>query len=342
MNFARRIFKRLKKMIANNMVIFIVFVAVITFTTIASLVLHYCFEQPFWPTFSNQVISALTRQYPNLKAGVWYNDLIKGLSYIIGLFITGIVVAELTAFFSENHRKRRSGMNIPAVVEHTIICGWNESGDKIIRSIHQENKNIDIVVISNRESAPATGSRIHWIKGDFTCQEALVRAYVKDCKTAIVLADISEAGGVEDYADCRTILAILTIEKLNHKIHTAAELVNPARRQHLENAGVDEIVIRGEISGSILSRISENRGLSKVISKLLEFGEGSEFYKVSCPASFAGKKFGDLLTRLYEEKTYLLIGFEKPNGDIVISPKHDVILDNPSYIYIISDVMPRF
>lgn len=342
MAFIRKIIKRLKKVIVNNIVVFIVFVAVVLFSTIASMILHYWLEEPFWPTFSNQFIAALTRQYPNLKAGIWYNDLIKGLSYIIGLFITGIVVAEMTAFFSENHRKRRSGMNIPAVVEHTIICGWNESGDKIIKSIHQENKNTDIVIVCNRENAPATGNRIHWIKGDFTSEEALKKAHVDDCKTAIVLTDLGEAGGVEDYADCRTILSILTIEKLNSGIHTAAELVNPDRKLHLESAGVDEIVIRGEISGSILSRISENRGLSKVISKLLEFGEGSEFYKVTCPASFAGKKFGDLLSKLYEEKTYLLIGFEQHNGEIVISPKHDTILDKPEYVYIIADNMPRF
>ncbi|NTU60739.1 MAG: hypothetical protein HGA95_00160 [Caldiserica bacterium] len=233
-------------------------------------------------------------------------------------------------------------MSIPMLVDHVAICGWNESGNKIIKSLQEEDERRDIVVVCNRERNPSKSDKVYWIKGDFTNQNDLVKAYIKECKTVIILADVEDSGGNQDYADCRTVLAVLTIEKLNPSIHTAAELINPERKSHLEKAGVDEIVIRGEISGSMLSRISENRGLSKVISKLLEFGEGSEFYKVECPASLNGVKFGDVLSKFYNEKSYLIIGFEKQDGQILISPPHETTVSDSKFLYVIADDHPKF
>jgi voltage-gated potassium channel len=297
-------------------------------------------SKPFIPTFVNLLISAVTYQSPNLESGIILNDIIKGLSSLIGIFITGLVIGGISSVFIENHRKRRSGMSIPMLVDHVAICGWNESGNKIIKSLQEEDGHKDIVIICGRDKNPSSSDKVYWIKGDYTNQKDLEKAFIKDCKTAIVLADVEDSGGNQDYTDCRTVLSVLTIEKLNPEIHTAAELINPERKGHLEKAGVDEIVIRGEISGSMLSRISQNRGLSKVISRLLEFGEGSEFYKVDCPANINGQKFGEVLSRLYNEKSYLVIGFEKQNGQILISPPHDTVFDDSKYLYVIADDHP--
>jgi voltage-gated potassium channel len=334
--------KLVRKTIHNNIIIFWSSVTILGIIIILSLIPVLTDGKSFWETLFNMFIANITNQSPNIEPGLWYNDMIIGMTNLVGIFITGLVIGTISTVFLDIHTKRRSGMSIPMLVDHTIICGWTDTSMKIIRSIQEEDDKHEIVIICNKESAPVAGERIYWIKGDYTSEDALRRAFVKECKTVIVLADTEDAGGNEDYTDCRSILAVLTIEKLNNKVHTAVELINPDRRSHLEKAGVDEIVVRGDISGSILSRISQNKGLSKVISKLLEFGEGTEFYKVPSPAEFNGKQFGDLLMNLYNEKSYLLIGYEHNNGEAVISPKHSTVLDNPDYLYIISENMPAF
>lgn len=335
-----KINKQLKKIVYNNLLIYVSILAIIAVTLILSIILFFSSGKPFWATYLNLLISAFTYQSPNLESGIWLNDLVKGVSSLIGIFVTGLVIGGISATFIDTHRKRRSGMAIPMLVDHAVICGWNESGHKIVNTIREENKNQDIVIVCNRPACPLNGDRIYWIKGDFTDEDTLKRAFIKDCQTAITLSDIEETSGNEDYADCRTVLAVLTIEKLNCNIHTAAELINPEKRSHLEKAGVDEIVIRGEISGSILSRISKNRGLSKLVTQLLDYGEGSEFYKVLCPDCLKGKKFGESLCYLYDSKACLLIGYELQNGQIIIAPKHDAIIDDPLYLYIISENEP--
>lgn len=334
------VIKRLRKNFNNNLLIYCSVIVIFLLTLILSITLSLIEAKPFLPTFINLLISAITYQSPNLESGILLNDIVKGISSLIGIFITGLVIGGISSAFIENHRKRRSGMTIPMLVDHVAICGWNESGNKIIKSLQEEDEHRDIVVICNRDKNPSVSDKVYWIKGDFTNQSDLTKAYVKECKTAIVLADIQDAGGNEDYADCRTVLAVLTIEKINNNIHTAAELINLERKSHLEKAGVDEIVIRGEISGSILSRISQNRGLSKVISRLLEFGEGSEFYKVKSPDHINEMTFGDILSKLYKEKGYLLIGYETDDGQITISPNQDLVLSNARFLYIIAENLP--
>ena len=340
MNWAGKIRKQIRKIIYNNLIIFVSIISIIVVTLVLSVILYLDSGKPFWSTYLNLVISAFTYQSPNLESGVWLNDLVKGVSSLIGIFVTGLVIGGISAAFIETHKKRRSGMAIPMLVDHAVICGWNESGHKIVNTVREENKNQEIVIVCNRASCPLNGDRIFWIKGDFTDEDTLKRAFIKDCQTAIVLSDTEETSDNEDYADARTVLAVLTIEKLSRNVHTAAELINPEKRSHLEKAGVDEIVIRGEISGSILSRISRNRGLSKLITQLLDYGQGSEFYKVLCPDNIKGKKFGDSLCQLYQDNTCLLIGYELQNGKIIIAPKHDEIVNDPLYLYLISEEEP--
>lgn len=339
-DWTKNVGKQIRKYLYNNIIIYVSILSIISITLICSVILFFASGKPFWATYWNLTISAFTYQSPNLESGVWINDLIKGVSSLIGIFVTGLVIGGISAVFIDIHRKRRSGMAIPMLVDHAVICGWNESGQKIVNTIRQESKNQDIVIVCNRNGCPAHGEKIFWIKGDFTDEDTLKRAFIKESQTAIILSDTDETNGNEDYADSRTVLAVLTIEKLNCKIHTAAELINPDKRKHLEKAGVDEIVIRGEISGSILSRISRNRGLSKLVTQLLNYGEGSEFYKILCPDSLKGKKFGESLRQMYEEKSCLLIGYEMQNGEIFITPKHESIINDPLYVYIISENAP--
>lgn len=196
-------------------------------------------------------------------------------------------------------------------------------------------------MINDRGESPITGQNLYWIKGDFTNQDDLKKAFAHEAATAIILADTESAGNNKPYADSRTVLSVLSIESMNSDVHTAAELINPENRSHLERANVDEIVISGELSGTILSRVSENKGLSKIVRSLLEVGDGSEIYRVDTPDTMKSKTFSELYTSLYDTNTYMLLGFEDTDGNFYLSPPKNTKMSKAAALYIVAETTPK-
>ena len=70
---------------------------------------------------------------------------------------------------------------------------------------------------------PALRQRVHFPNDDFTKVATLEKAGIHRANTCIILSDMSQGRSVQD-ADARTILAALTVEKLNLDIYTCAEI----------------------------------------------------------------------------------------------------------------------
>lgn len=265
----------------------------------------------------------------------------KTIISTLSILVTGITVAAITSYMVEKILRRLMGMSLPVLVKHTLVCGWNQSAELIVKRIHDEDEDEPVVLVCDRDKAPITGKNLFWVRGDHTKVGILEKAHVKKANTAIILSDLESAGNSKELADARTVLSVLTIESLHPDIHTAAELLDPSNENHLRRANVDEIVISGELSGTILSRVSENKGLSRVVKSLLTVGEGSEIYRLTnLPDNINTSLFGDLHLRLYKEKGYILLGFEDANCDICISPPLDAKLNDAEALYIISEDKP--
>jgi voltage-gated potassium channel len=124
---------------------------------------------------------------------------------------------------------------------HMIICGWNRKAEIIVREAFAARKEnpMQIVVIAKLEGGtiphipdPALRAHVQFLNDDFTKVSALEKAGVKRAATVILLSD-TEKGRNERDADARTILAALTVEKLNPKAYTCAELNRREYAQHL-------------------------------------------------------------------------------------------------------------
>jgi voltage-gated potassium channel len=268
-------------------------------------------------------------------------DVIKGTISLVSLFFTGIVIAMITSFFFEKVLRRFSGMEIQNVKGHTIVCGWNDIGEHIINNIIMEDPSIQIVVICKRETAPIFKQSASWINGDFTRQEVLKKGYAHQCSNAIILSDLDSVNGNQEYADWQTILAVLTIENINKNVYTTAELINPYNKEHLVHADVDEIIIRGEFSGNLMSRVASNRGLSRVVQKMLDIGEGAELYKIDCPESIKSINYYSAVEKLSKSSFSTLIGFEDDKENIIISPNKNISLEKAKYLFILSEDKPK-
>ena len=118
-----------------------------------------------------------------------------------------------------------------------------------------------------------------------------------------------------------TILAALTVEKLNPAVFTCAELMNASYGTHLEMGGVNDYVVSGEYGAYLLAQAATNRGLMSVFTELMTYEHGNEFYRMPMPADCAGKSFNQSLSLLKEKYDVILVAVHPQGGTMLVNPK---------------------
>ena len=70
-------------------------------------------------------------------------------------------------------------------------------------------------------SEQKTNSAINFLRGDFTDEDTLIKAQIKNADRVMILADKSEQFSTLE-TDSRTVLAVITIKNLNPRIYCVA------------------------------------------------------------------------------------------------------------------------
>jgi hypothetical protein len=92
-----------------------------------------------------------------------------------------------------------------------------------------------------------------------------------------------------------------------------------------------QAVVTGDLIARVVAQTSRQSGLSVVYTELMNFG-GDEIYFRHEPA-LAGKKFGDALLA-YEDSC--IMGLRKADGEILLSPVMDTLIEKDDQIFAIS------
>ncbi|MCW8129330.1 MAG: ion transporter [Planctomycetota bacterium] len=201
---------------------------------------------------------------------------------------------------------------------HIVMCGWNRAAHLILQELQTDRggRGQEVVVIAEFEELPeqelgkVDRTRVFFHKGDYTNMDVLERAGIRHASHAILLADKCKPRSDQD-RDARTVLAALTIEKLNPKVFTCAQLLDRRNNVQLQSAGVENVVIDDEVSGSLIATSVRNRGLIGVITELLDVNVGNNLYKVPLPDNWAGRSCGEASRRLKDEHNAMLVALER-------------------------------
>jgi voltage-gated potassium channel len=213
-------------------------------------------------------------------------------------------------------------MEIESLEHHILICGWNRQAISVVEQLQSDKTEREraIVIIAEMEKQPIFDTHIvntdliFFIQGDCTNIDVLKKARVEKADKAIILADKSKPRSDQD-RDARTVLTALTIEKLNPKIFTCAELLNRDNEVHLRMAGVEEVVVGDEYTANILATVTINQGIVKLLDELFSTKYGNQFIKVTIPESFSDMTFIDFSNFLKKAYDSILVAVEQINSD---------------------------
>lgn len=273
--------------------------------------------------------------YPQTTGG----RIIAGVIMFIGLSFYALLTGLVTSLLIDRFRREEGkGMDIAGLKNHTVVCGWDDHGETIIRELLNHDVYMHVVVITEQERISISDSNVHVIQGDFTQREVLEQARVAFARAAIVLADRSNGRTRQD-ADARSILGVLAIESFNSDVYTTAEVLNPDNEFHFSNAGVDEIIVSGAYTGNLLAHSTINEGLGMVYNDLLTM-EGNRLHMVPAPSSFMGKSFMEVLNLVNTKRNALLIGVYR-DGETLLGAVVDAI-ETDDVLIVLSDKRPKF
>ena len=287
------------------------------------------------------------------------------ISIIIGMIasvtVIVIITAKITSVFVEF--VRRGGIMAKKVnlSGHTIICGWNFQGERVISELFSADvrQQRGVVVLNDSERRPFKDERVEFIKGDPSQDTDLKRAGVMKADSVIVLTDLTKGA---NEADAEALMVVLAVESLNSKVHTCAQIVNSANRMHLERAHADEIICLDQVGGSLAVASALNHGVSRIVSELLSFNLGSEFYRYDRPISdkLVGKDFAEAVQLLAQKHILLLaieteyseelkkqlkldVVYKLPEEDriMVVNPQSDYAIRQGDALFVIAESEPR-
>jgi voltage-gated potassium channel len=227
---------------------------------------------------------------------------------IQGLVLTTYLIA-IAAFFTV-----RGGRILTRTYSgHYVICGWNFQGNRIIEELIEARagRHYDIVVVPGNpipHELKQFGSNIFVVEGAPSDDATLIEAGIKHAKSAIVLNDTKDT---PESADAKVLMTTLAIETINESVYTCAQIQHSENEIHLQRANVDEVIPLDMLGANLAVASALNPGVTKMISELVHFNEGSEFYKLTppLPQSLIGQTFNEA-QQYFASKDMVLVAVE--------------------------------
>ena len=172
--------------------------------------------------------------------------------------------------------------------ERTLILGWNRRGCSTIKELDNyvtKGSSCTIVSETGPDGTLATlkkqlkNQTVNFRRGETTDREVLEKLKLKLFNHIIILC-YSDTLSVQE-ADSRTLITLLHLRSISEKLGTefsiVSEMMDIRNKELAEVTRADDFIISNKLISTMLSQLSENRGLKAVFDDLFD-AEGSEIY----------------------------------------------------------------
>ena len=246
---------------------------------------------------------------------------------------------------------------------HIVVCGWNTQGAAVVDELLRADAGGKqrVVILADLDKRPIEEDRVEFLKGNPIRDADLRRARIEDADSAIVLTDFSQD---PNEADAKALLIVLAVESLNRGVHTCVQILNASNQRHFERVNTDEIICLEQLGANLAVASALNHGTSHLVSELLTFNSGSEFYRYSgkLPEDLVGAGFAEAVHTLAERRI-ILVGIETDDSEevrntlpediahplaledeeriIVVNPQGPYQLRQGDALFLIAEDLPR-
>lgn len=320
-------------------------VVILGFLAVYTLLCYVYWRVEFGPEPQKAFLDVLLWNNVNIILSRGYTDHIpkswggRALLMLFVLFsmlflstIIGFVSSRINAYSNSPARRVRK---VQTLSGHVIIFGWKNDIKVLISDILRKSGELtaeDIVIVNNVAELKIQSllmdkelKGIKYIRGDFTEEQTLLNANIKNASTALVLGEAHESLDAE-LVDSRIFVCTLMIKALNPHCHVCALVQTERYRNYLEAQNCDEVIYTEEYSRYILSTATNYTGMANVMRALLDNGNGVSIQILPVGEEWRGKRYDALASYYKKEKGILTLGvLENMGKEKAI--KHSILAD---------------
>ncbi|QNG60916.1 NAD-binding protein [Bacillus sp. PAMC26568] len=336
----QRVFSRLVKIKLWQIV------ALTTCIILLSSLFMYYLEPDTFPEFLDAVWWTMTTVvtvgygdfYPKTDTGRIFTML---LLYTVGIGGMGVIIGKIFESFTLFRKLKEEGKLNYSGRGHYILIG--SSKDKLQNAVVEftaAEKTCGIVIIDNADSCPIDDERVHFISGDPSEEEVLMKANILESKSVSIFTD--ESLNLSEYADGKTLLIASRVEHISKSyeksIYTIAEIKKEKHISLFEHAKVDEFVLSNESVSRLIAQAAIHPGSSSLFKQLLSKADGENLYEIIKKPHWltykdASMELFDAGAILISDGSHLDIA-RRHNERIPEDAKMFVICDEPTYLKI--------
>ncbi|MGE5371401.1 MAG: potassium channel family protein [Solirubrobacterales bacterium] len=266
------------------------------------------FGDGVWWFFVSATTTGYGDKYPITAAG----RMLGVIAIVCGTVIMSLVTASISSILVERRLQDKMGLGQVTFKNHTIICGWNKKGGKLVQRLSATFDFPQIVLINDLSEEEINDvqfqfgktAAIKFIKGDYALEATVNRANILHAKMVFILAD---DGPMALNNDERAALATLTMKSIQPDLKICAEITKSDSRQHLVRAGADGIVVQGEYDESLLALSLLNPGVSELFKELIA-SDKTRVRIYDIPKHFIGGTFNNIVPYFREKNKVITLG----------------------------------
>ena len=287
---------------------------------------------PFWDIVMFNLLTITGNDYVYVDSA--WTRVLGVFMLILGMFglssITGYVSS---AFVARRLNPERGVKKMQNMRDHIIICGWKNDLKGLILGILRKNKGLrvsDLILINNMDEVKAQALRddaelagINSLRGDFTEEQTLMKANVKEASKVLIIGEAQDNLD-DELVDSRVFVCALLIRNMNASCHICAEIRTERYQNYLESQNCAEVVYVEGYTRYILSTSTNYSGMSKVMSSFLDNGDGVSVQIAPIAEQWIGKTFGELFEWYKKEQDILLLGVLENMG-VEKELKHQIL-----------------
>lgn len=269
------------------------------------------------------IVTVTTVGYGDIAPASFWGRLSAMALLLVGVAIFGALSGKFASFILDRQQKKDRGLlKMTNMKNHLLICGWKPGFENILEGMLLANPEIPperVVILNNAKHSDIEAIQaneklkaINFLRGDFTDEDALLKAQIKSAERALILADSSEEFSTLE-TDSRTVLAVITIKNLNPRIYCVAEIIDSKFEKHLSLARCDEIIMTSDYEQNLLVQASSGKGMSHILRELAAENENQGLFLADIPAKFVGGPYEEYAKSLQNKN--ILIGVLENTGN---------------------------
>lgn len=195
-----------------------------------------------------------------------------------GIGLVSTLTGSLASMLVVRQVRKRKGLLVVNLSRHLVIVGWNAFGLDLARSLvanaeSGEGGRAHLVLVNSlpqdeRDAIAAQldmGERLHFVFGSVT-QVSVLKKAVPDKASVVYLLPRGDIAAKD--AEQEVLYAALALREEAPRVPLYGEVLLPESRNHLLRAGVDQVVVRGELGSRVLAMMGTSPSVWMLVNRL--------------------------------------------------------------------------